>query len=34
MVIACVTVISEPPGKLPIILRKPNAWQTGLNSSR
>jgi hypothetical protein len=33
-VIACVTVISEPLGKVPIILRKPNAWQTGLNSSR
>jgi len=32
MVIACVTVISEPLGKLTIILRKPNAWQTGLNS--
>ena len=55
MVMACVTVISEPLGKLtnwlvrwldnggsvvvrdhplPALLQKPNAWQTGLNSSR
>jgi hypothetical protein len=27
------TVISEPIGKLTIILRKPNAWQTPLEFS-
>jgi hypothetical protein len=32
-VMACVTVISEPLGKLTIILRKPNAWQTRLEFS-
>jgi phage portal protein BeeE len=29
-VTACVTVISEPLGKPPINLRKPDAWQTRL----
>jgi hypothetical protein len=32
-VMACVTVISEPLGKLTIILQKPNAWQTRLEFS-